>query len=151
MATSMIITIQVTKKGERHYFQVNIPQDTISITGIEATVSGITLPNLMKDLNGDVAGTIKLQAENRPGLSFVAQVWAGAHPVEQVFPGMADLHGEICELFPFPYYCNEYSETTTSREVDSYMLYGCYEDVLGRQLSVDAKYSVALCLHLKQQ
>ncbi len=150
MGSTITVEVQVKTKGERNYFQVNIPQSVTHITGIEAFVSKISLPGGRKDLDGNVAGTIKLQAEGNAGLSFIAQVWLGAHPVEPLLPGLERV-SDLISLFPAPYYINTYDEQACKRIVDSYTLYGCYRDMIGMQSNIDARYLVTLCLHVQQQ
>ena len=151
MTGTITIAVPVTRKGQRNYFQVNIKQHAISIIGIEAFVSGITLPGGRKMLDGNVAGTVKLQAENRADLSFIVQVWAGQSPVEPLLPGLTEVCDQLIGLFPSPYYLNLYNEKACNRPIDSYMLYGCYQDILGVQSNTDASYTVTLCLHVQQQ
>ncbi len=149
MAGTITVDVPVRRKGQRCYFQVNIQQNITRITGIEAFVSHIALPGGRKTLDGNVAGTVKLQAENRAGLSFISQVWVGEHPIEQLLPGLEDVNGSLTQLFPSPYHLNLYDEHSCSRPVDSYMLYGCYQDILGFQSNLDAAYTVTLCLHVQ--
>ncbi len=150
MTGTITVAVPVTRRGQRNYFQVNIKQNATAITGIEAFVSGIILPGGRKILDGNIAGTIKLQAENRAGLSCIIQVWTGQHTVEPLLPGLTDVCTELTSLFPEPYYFNLYDEQACKREIDSYMLYGCYQDILGVQSNTDASYTVTLCLHVQQ-
>ena len=151
MASTITVEIPIRTKGERSYFQVNIPLSAMRITGIEGFVTKLNLPGGRKNLDGNVAGTIKLQAENREGLSFITQLWVGDHPVEQLLPGIGSVNDQLVPLFPAPYYFNLYDEKACSRVIDSYMLYGCYQDILGVQSNVDARYLVTLCLYLEQR
>ena len=150
MVTSIIVEIPVSKKGELKFFEVNIPEDVILAFDAEATIVGISGIKDLRGLKGkNVAGTIKLQSENTADLHFNSLVTFGSSPVEDLLPGYADVSSDLINLFVTPYYENDYRPVPSIETIDSYTLYGCYEDVIGKELNRDISYTISLCIWTK--
>jgi hypothetical protein len=150
MVTSIVTEIPVSKKGELVFFEVNIPKDVTLAFDAEAAIWGISGIRDLKVLRGkNVAGTIKLQSENAEDLHYNVLITFGSSPVEVLLPGYADVNGELLNLFVSPYYQNNYRQVPSIEALDSYTIYGCYEDLIGKQLNLDITYNISLTLWTK--
>ena len=150
MVTCIIVEIPVTKKGQLNFFEVSIPKDVTLVFDTQATITRI---RGIKDLNRlkgrNVAGAIKLQSENNADLYYCSLVTIGNSPVEALLPGLPDVCSDLVNLFVTPYYDNDYRSVPSLETIDSYTLYGCYEDLLGKDLNLPVSYSISLCLWIK--
>ena len=147
MATSIIIEIPVSKKGELKFFEVNIPKDVTLLFDTEASIMGISrIINIRRLRSKNIAGTLKLQSENTADLHYHSLITYGNTPVESLLPGYTDVSGDVVSLFATPYYENDYKPIPTIEAMDSYTLYGCYEDLLGKEMNQDVSYIISLCL-----
>jgi len=150
MVTCVIVEIPVTKKGQLNFFEVNIPKDVTLAFDTQATITGINGIKDLRRLKGmNVAGIIKLQSENTADLYYSSLLTFGNSPVEALLPGFTDVCGDLINMFVTPYYENDYKPIPSVETIDSYTLYGCYEDLLGKDLNQNISYSVSLCLWTK--
>ena len=145
MLGSIIVNIAISKKGERYFFQVNVASDIAHLFDMQAAITGISANVVVNN----VAGILKLQSENRADVCYSSVVTFGASPVETLLPGIADVNTELISLFVTPYYENNYREVPKGGTMDSFTLYGCYEDMIGKQLNQNLNYTVTLCFWAK--
>ena len=150
MVASIIVEIPISKKGEMKFFEVNIPEDVTLVFDTEATIRGISDARFIHNANIQIiAGLLKLKSENAADLQFQSVITFGSSPVEDLLPGYAGLPNGPASLPTTPYYENSYKPVPTLNSVDSYTLYGCYEDLLGCRVNTDISYSISLCFWTK--
>lgn len=142
---SIIVNIPISKKGELYFFQVNIASDIAYLFDMQASITGLSA-NVVAN---NVAGMLKLQSENKADVCYSSLVTFGASPVEALLPGIADVNTELISLFVTPYYENAYREIPKGGTMDSFTLYGCYEDLIGKQLNQNLSYNISLCFWAK--
>ncbi len=149
MVTSIITEIPISKKGELKFFEVNIPKDVTLCFDPQAVIKGNVIRDIRTIRGRNVAGTIKLQSENIADLYYNGIVTFGSSPVETLLPGYTDVIPDLLNLFFTPYYENDYKPIPQIEAMDSYILYGCYEDLLGAMLNQDVAYAISLTLWTK--
>ena len=145
----VVVKIPVTTRGTLTFFQVSIPADAESIVGIETGIVGINTPGKVNLTGKNLIGTIKLQSEQVADLCYSSQVFFGTGSLETMLPGFDSAPQDLVNLFTFPF------AGSTQRGIEqvvinnSYTLYGCYEDLLGKELNQDVSYTISLCLWTK--
>ncbi len=149
MTTSIITDITITKKGELKFFEVNIPGDAILAFDPQAVIKGSGLNDLIAIAGRNTAGLLKLQSENISDLYHSSVVTFGGSDVEPLLPGYSSVVPELLTLFYTPYYQNEFRPIPQLEGVESYVLYGCYQDLIGAMLNADVAYTVSLTLWTK--
>lgn len=138
------VNIPISRKGELNFFQVNIPDDVKCITGIVAEITGFSVaPDLSKR---SLAGTLKLQSEQNSNICYSCQLFIGSNSVEDVIKGFTYAGGDIADLYPSPYSGSTFRGIQPVRIPNSYIVFGCFEDNIGRQLNQDVAYNVGLHL-----
>ena len=148
MRNCMSIVLPIRKKGEHNFFEINLPSDTRFIIDIEATIIGISHLRSPSFITNNVAGSIKLQSFGRSGLCFSQLLFIGKNPIEKLFPNYSQVNSELYSLLPNCYYENDYKPVPLAGKIESYLLYGCFEDLLGKQLNIDIQYEVHIILWL---
>ena len=149
MVTSVVTEIQVSKKGELRFFEVNIPEDVTLAFDPEATIRGSIIKDIRNIKGMNIAGIVKLQSENKADLEYYSVVRVGSSPLEILLPGYVDVVPDLLNLFADPYYENACRRVPSVDAIDSYTLYGCYEDVIGKEMNRDISYTISLCIWTK--
>jgi hypothetical protein len=133
--------LNISKQGEQHYFSLLLPDDVGSIAGVEM---GILLLSDMGTSNRQTAGTIKLQAVERPNICFCADVKIGLSTATTPTLGFANSPENLSLLQwvnqPFVAGSTYEPEDLNLKHCSS--LYGCYTDELGKNTGKDLNYSV---------
>ena len=139
------VNVAISRKGELNFFQVNIPDDVKGITGIVAEINGFSAaPDLSKRT---LAGTLKLQAEQSSGICYSCQLFTGRNGIEDVIKGFTYAGGNITDLYPSVYSGSTFRGIQPVRINGSYVVFGCFEDNIGRQMNQDIAYNVALHMY----
>ncbi len=149
MTTSIITDITITKKGELKFFEISIPADAILAFDPQAVIKASSITNFLPVNGRNTAGLLKLQSENISDLYYSSVVTFGGSDVEPLLPGHSSVVPELLSLFYTPYYQNEFRPIPVQEGVESYMLYGCYQDLIGAMLNTDVAYTVSLTLWTK--
>jgi hypothetical protein len=146
MTSDIVVTkINITRSGELNFFQVNIPKDVVGITGIQTGILGVHIPG---DGFGDKnhVGSIKLQAETPANMCYCCEVYFGSGTLENTLTGFDTASGDMVNLFTFPFASGSSSGVETTMIRNTHTIYGCYEDILGKQLGRDVPYTIGLYL-----
>ena len=139
------VNIPVSRKGELNFFQVNIPNDVNRITGIVAEITGYSIA---PGLNGrTLAGTLKLQSEQNSNICYSCQLFTGTNGIEDVIKGFTYAGGDVADLYPSLYSGSTFRGIQPIRIPGSYVVFGCFEDNIGKQLNQDVTYNVGLLLY----
>ncbi len=139
------VNIPISTKGELNFFQLNLPDDVNVIQGVVADVSGFSVaPDLTKRT---MAGTLKLQSEQQSNICYSCQLFTGANGIEDTISGFTYSGGDIADLYPSVYSGNTFSGIQPLRIAGTYVLFGCFEDNIGKQLGQDVAYNVSLHLY----
>jgi hypothetical protein len=147
-ADLITVKIPVRKKGELNFFQVSIPQDVHSITGIQTGVLGITAPQLK--LAGKTAiGSLRLQAEQLADLCFLTDISLGTGALENTLTGFDHARQDIANLFRFPFANGNFGGVEQVMIRGALTLYGCYQDQLGKDQKKNISYTIGLYLWTK--
>jgi hypothetical protein len=141
------VDIPVTGKGEINFFQVNIPDDIKRITGIIAEVKGFSGVAIVAR---NLVGTLKLQTEQGSNICYSCQLFAGSNAISDSIGGFTYAGGNIADLYPSRYSGSTFRGIQPVRISGSYVVFGCFEDNIGRQLNQDAAYTVSLLLYTER-
>jgi len=137
------VDIPIRAKGELNFFQVNIPDDVKCITGIVAEIRGYNIvPGAVRNL----AGTLKLQSEQGSNICYSCQLFTGANAIEDIISGFTYAGGNITDLYVSRYSGSTFRDIQPVRIPNSYIVFGCFEDNIGKQLNQDVAYNVGLHL-----
>lgn len=149
MTSDIVVTkINISRSGELNFFQVNIPKDVVGITGIQTGILGINVPGAKFSSKNHV-GTIKLQTETPANMCYCGEVYFGSGALENTLTGFDTANRDMVKLFTFPFASGSSSDVETTMIRDTYTLYGCYEDLLGKQLGRNVSYTIGLYLWTK--
>lgn len=144
MVTSVIaLKVAISRQGQQNYFQVNVPKDTARIIGIETGITGLDGVTPPEITGRQLAGQIRLQAENAANICYSAPVYLGISDLDKQLLGFdplytgwqQNLHIGCIDKVPDPVTIQ-----------NSYMLYGNYTDAFGKKLNRDLRYTVGLYL-----
>ncbi|MFI5195711.1 MAG: hypothetical protein ACHQD8_01355 [Chitinophagales bacterium] len=151
------VKIAVNKRGARVYFQVMLPADTLYLEGVETGVQGVNGGKL----NGNIAGTLQLQAVKTPNLCYQTFVRIANSPVEMEIPGLVNgYYASLVAAMSLPFIgALGRQEPDRIRLTGNSELYGCYLDTMGlpAQKGINALplpepkgtfYTVGLYLHI---
>jgi hypothetical protein len=140
MATKIMVKeIRVTKRGELNFFQVGLPRDIARITGVQASISGIS--GLLEIHDRYLAGVIKLQAESAADLCLTAEVSIGQGGLQKSIVGFNTGNSGLLQLFTAP---DADSGLHRLCIRNSYTLYGCYEEMLMKKVNASLPYTIRL-------
>lgn len=141
------VDIPVYRQGEINFFQVNLPDDVKGIRGIAAEIRGydtIPTPGVR-----NLAGTVKLQSEQLSGICYTCQLFTGESAIEQdVVKGLTYAGGDIADLYPSKSSGSTFRGIQPVRISNSYVVFGCFEDNIGKLMNQDVAYTVSLLLYM---
>jgi len=139
------VNIPISRKGELNFFQVNLPDDVNGITGIVAELRGFSAaPDLS---TRTLAGTLKLQAEQNAGICYSCQLYTGKNAIEDIITGFTYAGGNITDLYPSVYSGSTFRGVQPVKIPNSYVVFGCFEDNIGKQMNQDVAYNLGLHLY----
>ena len=140
------VDIPIYRKREMSFFQVNLPDDVQCITGIVAEIRGydtVPTPGVR-----NLAGTVKLQSEQLSGMCYSCQLFTGESAIEDdVVKGLTYAGGDIADLYPSKSSGGTFRGIQPVRIPNCYVVFGCFEDNIGKLMNQDVAYNVSLLLY----
>lgn len=145
----IIQTLLITRAGQQQYFEFNIPRDVVSITGIitsvqlidAATVAGTGQVGFLQlqttgKANGCYNSIVKLEPATALKADLGLKVYQAGftHPNALLTNGLAQRGRSKPETINLPA-CNS--------------VYGNYKDLLGKSLSKNVQYRIAITMWTK--
>ena len=141
----IVVSVQVNTKGERVYFEVILPADTVRIDGIETGIRNMNGDSL----EGNIAGTLQLQAVRKPNQCYQTVIRIGNSNMEETILGF---ESQFSKSF-VGWMTQPYVAGAGRQEADDFRLngrnplYGCYQDTAGSLSQKDISYTVDVYLH----
>ncbi len=158
--------LHISKMGEQHYFQVNVPRLAEKIVGVELGAffqSQISRGekeqyNFLKIKRNKLLGEIKMQTSNQPNFFYAAELVQedkniGADDFlknTKRFGQSNRSQPQHNPLPPEPFWKSEQYTHGGRKELDEILIdeertiYGCYKDVIGKRDEINYSYTVLL-------
>lgn len=140
--------IAISKMGELKFFQVNLPGDVSTITGIAGDIRGYSVAPV--STGRMLAGTLKLQSELQAGICYSCQLFTGRNAIEDIIRGFTYTGGNVADLYPSPYSGGTFRGIQPVRIPGCHVLFGCFEDEIGKQTATDTSYIVSIYLYTER-
>ena len=174
MQDVIVQRLNISKQGERHYFQINVPRQAEKIVGVELGAF-LNAPVFLEDRSlsankwlsikrNRLLGEVQLQTPNQPNFFFTGELVQEDRNI-----GVADFiqTGESREveltrlrIDPPPqknYWKSQQFTHGGRKEVDEILtnnervIYGCFKDVIGKTEQKNINYTVLLYLWFQQK
>ena len=130
LTTVLVNTITISVPGQRVFFEVRPPDDTIAIVGIETGI--IACAYAVPVGNSNIAGDLKLQSDDKTNRCFSTEVTFGNSRMEEAITGFPmATNPKLTELWTSPYSGGSNREPERLRVESCSVLYGSYSDHLG--------------------
>ena len=159
--------LHISKMGEQHYFQINVPRLAEKIVGVElgAFFQSIVLRrpeeehHFLRIKRNPLVGEINLQTSNQPNFFYAAELVQqdkniGADDLlkynEQWRQRGRSQEPPYNPVSPDPFWKSEQSTHGGRKELDEILIdeqrtiYGCYKDLIGVRDSINYSYTVLL-------
>ena len=163
---TIVKKLAITKKEERHYFQINVPRQAEKIVGVELSAFFNTVMNVNDNSQATdtwlgikrnkVLGDVQLQTTCQPNFFYAAAlVEQDANLRIMDFRKPANSHTDLLVPFFFTpqinYYWKSQQYTHGGRkELDEILIddertiYGCYTDMIGATVKQRINYTVTI-------
>lgn len=136
------VDIPIYRKGEMNFFQVNVPNDVKCITGIVAEIRGYSVAPTPGVRN--IAGTVKLQTEQLSGICYSCQLFTDENAFKQ---SMTFAGSNMIGLYSLKVSGSTFRGIQPVRIPNTFVLFGCFEDNIGKLMDQDIAYHVNLLLY----
>ena len=170
----MVQRLHITKAGEQHYFQINVPRQAERITGIELGVSmnsGVFLQdrslssnNWLSIKRNKLLGEVQLQTPNQPNFFFTGELVQEDRNIGVTDFTQTGKSKEVefrkLRIDPPPqknYWKSQQFTHGGRKELDEILtdndrvIYVCFKDVIGKTEKKNINYTVLLYLWFQQK
>ena len=174
----IIQQLNITKLGEQHYFQINVPRSAEAIVGVEVGAfinqsligQNNTVPNRFFIKRNRVIGEVRLQMPNQANFFYSSEIVSEDKNIgTDDIPSFRSTHnGRISYrrsiIIPPPApiilnnplksfqhthgYRKELDEILTCNER---IIYGCYKDIIAKSTQVDLKYTIQVYIWYQEE
>ena len=173
----IIQRVHITKLGEQHYFQINIPRSVEAIVGVEVGAfinqsligQNNTAPNRFLIKRNRVIGEVRLQMPNQPNFFYSSEIISedkniGTDDIKPFAANSGRISYGRSLIIPPPAprilnnplksfqhthgYRKELDEILTCNEQ---IIYGCYKDIIAKTAQVNLNYTIHLYIWYQEE
>lgn len=171
----IIQRVHISKLGEQHYFQINIPRGAEKIIGVEVgSFINRTLPRKKAPrisrfyiTRNRIVGEVRLQMPNQPNFFYATEIVSednniGTDDIEAIYtrsyggPRKRSEGRAIPKSINVPFKSLQYTHGSP-KELDEILtcneriIYGCYKDIIGKTESTDLNYTIQVYVWYQQE
>lgn len=171
----IIKRVQITKIGEQHYFQINIPRGAERIIGVEVGVFINRLLVRQKPVSikrffirrNKVVGEVRLQMPNQPNFFYATKIVSEDNNIGTDDIVALDNRGyagrridqppvPIPKMINAPFKSLQHTHGSPKKldeilTCNERIIYGCYKDIIGKAEFMDLNYTIQVYVWYQQE